>query len=327
MSQGLVTQRELRVHAKSLQQPDLARTATRYLSLDSSISSRTMDSPKEPIASTNADAAAQEPLLSYPTPSFEPIEAPQASTSQQPRQVLRDRLYIGNLHPSVDEYALLQVFSKFGKVTKLDFLFHKTGLMKGKPRGYAFVEYGTNEEAQKALSKAHDKLLRGRKLVVTFAQQAPTDQSGAAGFGGRSRRGMMDVGKPTTLSMLKTGMGTKRSGTDDKIAMMEAKLRQMEASKAEATTSRSSLPSHHSLPPKPPPVMPALAGTQAPTAQPQRVKRPAKPLPSLPILPRNPSADGPPTVHASTALLSVPRQEKKPSLVGVKIGRPKDRAS
>lgn len=36
---------------------------------------------------------------------------------------------------------MLQVFSKFGKVTKLDFLFHKTGPSKGKPRGYAFVEY------------------------------------------------------------------------------------------------------------------------------------------------------------------------------------------
>jgi hypothetical protein len=37
------------------------------------------------------------------------------------------------------------VFSKFGKVTKLDFLFHKTGLLKGKPRGYAFVEYGNKD--------------------------------------------------------------------------------------------------------------------------------------------------------------------------------------
>jgi RNA recognition motif-containing protein len=75
----------------------------------------------------------------------------------QPRLVLKDRLYVGNLHPTVDEcvyqilsffnftvsrYTLLQVFSKFGKITKLDFLFHKTGGLKGKPRGYAFIEYG-----------------------------------------------------------------------------------------------------------------------------------------------------------------------------------------
>lgn len=42
-------------------------------------------------------------------------------------------------------YSLLQIFSKFGKVTKLDFLFHKSGALKGKPRGYAFIEYGTND--------------------------------------------------------------------------------------------------------------------------------------------------------------------------------------
>lgn len=42
---------------------------------------------------------------------------------------------------NVSRYALLQVFTKFGKVAKLDFLFHKSGINKGKPRGYAFVEF------------------------------------------------------------------------------------------------------------------------------------------------------------------------------------------
>ena len=51
---------------------------------------------------------------------------------------------VSELNPSI-RYTLLQVFSKFGKVTKLDFLFHKTGLLKGKPRGYAFVEYGNKD--------------------------------------------------------------------------------------------------------------------------------------------------------------------------------------
>jgi RNA recognition motif-containing protein len=45
----------------------------------------------------------------------------------------------------VCRYSLIQVFSKFGKISKLDYLFHKTGPAKGKPRGYAFVEYATHE--------------------------------------------------------------------------------------------------------------------------------------------------------------------------------------
>jgi hypothetical protein len=56
-----------------------------------------------------------------------------------------DRLYVGNLSPSVDEYTLIQVFQKYGQITKLDFMFHKTGVLKGKPRGYAFVEFSNKD--------------------------------------------------------------------------------------------------------------------------------------------------------------------------------------
>lgn len=80
-----------------------------------------------------------ESLLSYPVASTSQDIAPPAPP--QARRLLKDRLYVGNLAPTVDEYTLLQVFSKYGKISKLDFLFHKTGPLKGKPRGYAFVEY------------------------------------------------------------------------------------------------------------------------------------------------------------------------------------------
>lgn len=39
----------------------------------------------------------------------------------------------------------MQLCAKYGKISKLDYLFHKTGPQKGKPRGYAFVEYATKE--------------------------------------------------------------------------------------------------------------------------------------------------------------------------------------
>jgi RNA recognition motif-containing protein len=61
-----------------------------------------------------------------------------------------NRLYVGNLASSVDEYALIQLFQRFGKLTKLDFMYHKTGALKGKPRGYAFIELSTKE-----VSRAH----------------------------------------------------------------------------------------------------------------------------------------------------------------------------
>ncbi|KAF8528375.1 hypothetical protein BU17DRAFT_73461 [Hysterangium stoloniferum] len=158
-------------------------------------------------------------LISYPTRSpTPPIPQPTPPSSSQ---VLKDRLYVGNLHPTVDEYTLLQLFSKHGKVSKLDFLFHKTGPAKGKPRGYAFVEYGSKDDAIKALGALHDKLLRGRRLVVTFAHQAPQIDTSHP-----TKRFGTDTSRPTTLSLLKTH--NRPEATKDKIAALEAKLRQME---------------------------------------------------------------------------------------------------
>ncbi|KZT19343.1 RNA-binding domain-containing protein, partial [Neolentinus lepideus HHB14362 ss-1] len=138
----------------------------------------------------------------------------------------KDRLYVGNLHPTVDEHTLIKVFSKFGKISKLDYLFHKTGLLKGKPRGYVFIEYANAEDAAKAIASAHDKVLRGRKLLVTYATQAPLNDVG--GSGQKYRKGALEANRPTTLSLLKAGVTTSRNDTNDKIARLEAKLRQME---------------------------------------------------------------------------------------------------
>lgn len=48
-------------------------------------------------------------------------------------------------------YTLVQVFSKFGKITSVDYLFHKSGPLKGKPRGYAFLKY-TDEDVSPPLA-------------------------------------------------------------------------------------------------------------------------------------------------------------------------------
>jgi hypothetical protein len=62
------------------------------------------------------------------------------------------------------------------------------------------------QDAQRALSTANGKLVRGRKIVVTYAQQAPLDNTNSTA-GGKFRRVMSEAGRPTTLSLLKTGEG------------------------------------------------------------------------------------------------------------------------
>ncbi|KAJ6595749.1 RNA-binding domain-containing protein [Mycena vulgaris] len=292
-----------------------------------------MQSPGTPPPASTSTSL--EDHLSYPT--FSVDDAPEPSTSKappQPRQTLQDRLYIGNLHPSVDEYSLLQIFSKFGKVTKLDFLFHKTGLLRGKPRGYAFVEYGNKDDALKALGTAHDKLLRGRKLVVTFAQQAPVDPgagpSSYGNLGSKHRKIMAESGRPTTLSMIKSGMGNRNEGTRDKIAMMEAKLRQMERSKPTQNPDAppSSLPYHASLPAKP---LPSNAPSTPPSQlartqnEPQRQRRPPPSLPSLPFAPQPSAPTGLKALSGSTKNSAPSMRKAGGALIGVKLKKPKEK--
>ncbi|THH17169.1 hypothetical protein EW146_g3594 [Bondarzewia mesenterica] len=198
--------------------------------------------------------------LTYPSLPVEPSSSSSSSSSIRTRQILKDRLYVGNLHPTVDEHALIQIFSKFGKLSNLDYLFHKSGPLKGKPRGYAFIEYADSADADKALVAVHNKLLRGRRLVVTYANQAPLDQVGSSSTFGY-RRNVNEAGRPTALSLLKSVSG--REGTRDKIALMEAKLRQLEQQD-------SILTQHHpSLPPKPLPHQSQLTRpSQAPLPRP-----------------------------------------------------------
>jgi hypothetical protein len=59
------------------------------------------------------------------------------------------RLFVGNLGETVDEYALLTELRKHGKISKFDYLFHKSGPKQGRPRGYAFVEYETKEVSER----------------------------------------------------------------------------------------------------------------------------------------------------------------------------------
>ncbi|WVQ84612.1 hypothetical protein IAT38_006767 [Cryptococcus sp. DSM 104549] len=148
-----------------------------------------------------------------------------SSTSTPPVPSSADRLYVGNLSPTIDEFTLIQIFSKYGKITKLDFMFHKTGVLKGKPRGFAFVQFSDKSDALKAMVKLHDRLLRGRKLVVTFASSAPPENAMLPLKGRRPT----EPAKTTTLSLLKSSR--KPQSAAAQIAAMEAKLASMARSR------------------------------------------------------------------------------------------------
>ena len=93
------------------------------------------------------------------------------------------KLYVGNLPYSATEDQLTEMFSRVGKVDSVRVM---RDMATGRARGFAFVEMGTDEEAQKAISQFHEQQMEGRALVVNEARPKPERSGG--GFGGNRRR-------------------------------------------------------------------------------------------------------------------------------------------
>ena len=95
------------------------------------------------------------------------------------------RLYVGNLPYSATEDQLTELFSRAGKVDSVRVM---RDMATGRARGFAFVEMGTDEEAQKAITDFHEQQMDGRALVVNEARPKPEGGFGGGG-GGRGRGG------------------------------------------------------------------------------------------------------------------------------------------
>ena len=73
------------------------------------------------------------------------------------------RLFVGNLSYQTGENDLQDYFAQAGAVTSVNLMLDK---MSGRSRGFAFVEFATPEEAQKAIEQFHDKDFQGRNITV-----------------------------------------------------------------------------------------------------------------------------------------------------------------
>src|SRR5438309_12058754 len=95
------------------------------------------------------------------------------------------RLFVGNLSYQTMENDLQEYFSQAGVVTSVNLMLDK---FTGKSRGFAFIEFSTPEEANKAVEMFHGKELQGRALTVNIARprEEREPRSGGGGYrGGR----------------------------------------------------------------------------------------------------------------------------------------------
>ena len=100
------------------------------------------------------------------------------------------RLFVGNLSYQTMEQDLQDYFSAAGNVSSVNVMMDK---FTGKSRGFAFIEFNSSDEANKAVEMFNGKELQGRPLTVNIArprEERPARGGGGGGGGGwRGDRG------------------------------------------------------------------------------------------------------------------------------------------
>ena len=92
------------------------------------------------------------------------------------------KIYVGNMSYSTTEDELRGLFAPYGEVVSVAVVIDRA---TGRPRGFAFVEMGTSEAAEGAISGLNGQELGGRQLRVNAAK--PQGSEGRGGYGGGGR--------------------------------------------------------------------------------------------------------------------------------------------
>ena len=94
------------------------------------------------------------------------------------------KLYVGNLAYGVTDSELQQMFAAYGTVQSAQVIMDRD---TGRSKGFGFVEMGSDQEAQAAITGLNGKDVGGRALTVNEAR--PKAEGGGRGGSGGGRGG------------------------------------------------------------------------------------------------------------------------------------------
>ena len=97
------------------------------------------------------------------------------------REIMSKKSYVGNLAFSVDENDLTKAFEEQCGVTITSCKII-TDRDTGRSKGFAFVEFSTQEEREKSEEKMNGEELQGRTLKVNEAQSKEGGSSKEGGY-------------------------------------------------------------------------------------------------------------------------------------------------
>jgi RNA recognition motif-containing protein len=91
------------------------------------------------------------------------------------------KLYVGNLSYNTTGSDLQQLFAQHGSVTSAEVINDRE---TGRSKGFGFVQMGSDEEAQAAISALNGQEIDGRALKVNEAKPREDRPRGGGGGGG-----------------------------------------------------------------------------------------------------------------------------------------------
>ena len=94
------------------------------------------------------------------------------------------KLYVGNLSYNTNSSDLEQLFGQHGTVQSAEVIQDRD---TGRSKGFAFVQKGSDAEAQAAIAALNGQEVDGRALTVNEAK--PREDRGGGGGGGRGGYG------------------------------------------------------------------------------------------------------------------------------------------
>ncbi len=92
---------------------------------------------------------------------------------------MESKLYVGNLSYNIAEDDLRSLFAQAGEIKEVTLIMDRD---TRRPKGFGFVEFVTQADAEKAIQMFNDYELDGRRLTVNIAR--PREERGGGGGGG-----------------------------------------------------------------------------------------------------------------------------------------------
>lgn len=94
----------------------------------------------------------------------------------------KKKLFVGNLPWGVNEQGLKDMFAPYGEITEAVVISDR---YTGRSKGFGFVTFANEADAEKAVTEMANKEIEGRKVVVNVArprEERPNRGGGGGGF-------------------------------------------------------------------------------------------------------------------------------------------------